>query len=407
MITLAYFSKKMKIKYLYVFSFLFAVLIFNSKIVYSQWELLSVPNGAGGSTVSLGSHLISDYGPYDMVSGDTGITWKVIDNYNQEIRVLYTYRSYVYRAGGGISRSSDSGYTWKNIGNDSLYIVIFSLNSIDSIILIGCIGGVIRITPEGKILPGGYDDSSGMPFISFALMGKTIFAGSRDSGVYRSTDYGFSWKNMLSGTMAKHDDQWRVVTLGTNIFTLPTQVEFGFLSRDSGNTWEKISVPPPQGYSDIGYQSIFASGSKIFVSWEGYGGGVMMSQDTAKTWVQVGNSLNASGPVFIYGDYLFEAGAEFGRLPLSYIGLESVTNSSLHSFKFYPLSNPITNSADFQFSPLQEPEALELFDLLGRQLLRREVSAGAASLHVDMQQYPAGVYLARLGNTSQSFVKVR
>jgi len=47
----------------------------------------------------------------------------------------------------------------------------------------------------------------------------------------------------------------------------------------------------------------------------------------------------------------------------------------------------------------------ELFDALGRSLLRRELPAGQTSLHVDMQAFPVGIYFARLGGESVKVIK--
>ncbi len=69
------------------------------------------------------------------------------------------------------------------------------------------------------------------------------------------------------------------------------------------------------------------------------------------------------------------------------------------------LVNPVISFADFQFSPFNSSQEFHLFDLLGRELLRREVAAGERSLHLDMHEYPAGIYFARLGDETVRVVK--
>ncbi len=82
----------------------------------------------------------------------------------------------------------------------------------------------------------------------------------------------------------------------------------------------------------------------------------------------------------------------------------AVKNITTYS-ELHLLVNPVISFADFQFSPFNSSQEFHLFDLLGRELLRREVAAGERSLHLDMHEYPAGIYFARLGDETVRVVK--
>lgn len=68
-------------------------------------------------------------------------------------------------------------------------------------------------------------------------------------------------------------------------------------------------------------------------------------------------------------------------------------------------NNPTHNSANFWFAELTEQTRFQLFDILGSPIFNEHLPAGKASLHVDMQKYPSGIYLARLGNETVRFIK--
>ena len=117
-----------------------------------------------------------------------------------------------------------------------------------------------------------------------------------------------------------------------------------------------------------------------------------------------------SSPFILGGSYLPMIRVIAGNLSItkSEVGQK---NTNYSGFEMYPnlklLFNPITSSADFQFDALQEPAVFELFDALGRSLLRQQLAVGQQTRRVDMQKYPAGIYFARLGGETVRFVSIK
>jgi len=102
------------------------------------------------------------------------------------------------------------------------------------------------------------------------------------------------------------------------------------------------------------------------------------SPDLGATWNDLGVSF-AVRDLVISGDnlvmILFYPYNSYFYLPIGNL-LASVSPASNSNVLFSLLSNPITTSADFRFDALKEPTVFELFDLLGRSLLRQQVLAG-------------------------------
>ena len=115
-------------------------------------------------------------------------------------------------------------------------------------------------------------------------------------------------------------------------------------------------------------------------------------------------SCVVNGKIYVLGGYIPHQ--ELNTVEVYDPNGSDVRTTTAANDRFSILSNPITSSADFQFDALKEPTVFELFDALGRSVLRRELPAGQASLHIDMQKYPSGIYFARLGGKVIRFAKM-
>jgi hypothetical protein len=358
---------------------------------------------------------------------------------NNEADCLLVRDSIVHADAGLVS--SDSGATWIGVPGDTTLLIVGTLravktNSDGSMIFIATDSGIYRFTyADNKwtnVLRYNYEFSVGFfagylfasdsgaiirssdfgdhwqrfkPIIplnfgmqSFFSYNSDIFIGTEYNGMYRSSDTGKSWVKV--DTKSYGNQFISFDTIGRDIYSL--SYNWGVIvSHDSGKNW---IVTDTSGLSRD-FSSFITRGSYFFGGITGTFGGVFLSPDSGKTWNQIGYMERVLCLATI-GDYII-AGTRFGiyRAALSDLGIDAVISAPRNISKLSLLSNPITTSADFQFDALKEASVFEVFDLLGRSLLRQEVSAGQESLHLDMQQYPPGIYFARLGTETLRFIK--
>lgn len=194
------------------------------------------------------------------------------------------------------------------------------------------------------------------PKISFPLIVKTSDGGNNWSIIVDSSSDKVQYLNSLCFL-----DDKRGVALGRGSHALMT--------TDGGNTWYEDTINVPTDYSDIS-QVIKLSSNKVMAIFE---------------------DGNTAGNVYI-GEWNADEVSE-KQIPC------------IHQI-FSILSNPVASSASFQFGALKSQTPFELFDALGRLLLRKELVAGQSSLHLDIQQFPAGIYFARLEGEMLRFVKL-
>ena len=130
----------------------------------------------------------------------------------------------------------------------------------------------------------------------FDTIGTILFAGSADSGVYRSIDGGLSWKPANNGLI--DDTVGALAVIGTNLiagtfhYAETRDPEGIFLSTDSGASWTQES----KGLIDPDYPndtnaSVFAlalSSDTIFASvYEDGSAYLFRSTDSGHTWVDI------------------------------------------------------------------------------------------------------------------------
>jgi len=355
-------------------------------------------------------------------STDNGLTWDFIDSI--KFRGGYDYvllsKGKYFFIGGlvtpwmavppntGFFRSSDYGKSWTEVDSPQIYI-IYSLVNLGSTLLMNCsysqdsvrvIGRDIALRSIDEGLTWSPTDSEGGTWnwgglSSFALLGNVIIGGTIGP-LFRSYD-GIIWNKIQAPIF----DSLLLYNLIANNGYLFAGTNMGILrSNDTGLHWDKM-------YSSIdssGVSTMIAHGSVLYVIDKKKG--LIRSTDTGETWDGINTGITGNiQTIYVVSNYLF-VGTTTGiwRRPFSELE-DAVAAQPQVTQKFSLLTNPTTSSADFQFSALQEPAVFELFDALGRSFLRRELPAGQASLHVDMQSYPAGIYFAQLGGESCKVIK--
>ncbi len=112
---------------------------------------------------------------------------------------------------------------------------------------------------------------------ALAVKGSTLFAGVEDLGVFQTIDNGMTW---TSAGMANKS----VLTLavkGSHLFA-GTSTEGVFLSADDGKNWSAVNA----GLASTSVLALAMNGSNLFAGT--YGGGVFLSTNDGSSWTAIG-----------------------------------------------------------------------------------------------------------------------
>lgn len=131
-------------------------------------------------------------------------------------------------------------------------------------------------------------DSDGTGGINLyaGTMGVAPISNYPQGGIFRSTDYGTSWKLVgLKDTVITAIDY-----IGSNIYAA-TNYGVVYVSKDNGSNWDVILNIPY-------YISAFASrGNELYIGTNG--GGVLRSTNGGKQWVYLNTGLSDSAKIVV------------------------------------------------------------------------------------------------------------
>ena len=276
-----------------------------------KWRSIGPYRGGRSATVTGTTNSKSTY--YFGATGggvwkttNSGVTWNNIsDGYfggsigavrvsESDPNIIYvgtgekTVRGNVSPGYGGFWKSDDAGETWKkmNLNIDQVQV------------------GRIAIHPKNPNI------------VYVAIMGD-LFKNSKERGIYKSTDGGESWKQVLysnerSGAVDISIDKNnpRIIFASTwNIRRTPYSLESGgdgsglWKSTDGGDTWINISDNEglPSGLWGISGVSVSPVNSKkIFALIENKDGGLFRSDDGGESWKKVNDDRNLRQRAWYY-----------------------------------------------------------------------------------------------------------
>ena len=179
--------------------------------------------------------------------------------------------------GDGVYKSTDAGKTWKKMGLDlTQHIARIVIHPKDP--------NIVYVAAQG------------------ALYGKT-----KDRGIYKSTDGGVTWKNVLyvddkTGCTDLSMDMNNPLILYASMWEhgrLPWKVISGgpgsglYKSTDGGEHWEKMQGGLPKEMGKMSISVCRSNSEKIYAliesDFEKEAGGMYVSNNSGKSWEQVSN----------------------------------------------------------------------------------------------------------------------
>jgi len=234
--------------------------------------------------------------------------------------------------GGGVFKTTDDGITWKNI-SDGFFktgsVGAIAVSESDSNIVVVGMGehaargvmtsmgnGVYKSMDAGKTWSHlGLDKTRHIsdvvihptnPNIIYVTAQGAQYAPSKERGIYKTTDGGKTWKNILSvnnttGASSLSMDMTNPRILYASMWQhqrYPWVMESGgensglFKSIDAGTTWIKMKLGLPKDFGKSGISVSRANPDRVFAVIEAAGkkGGVYRSDNAGKTWKQVNSN---------------------------------------------------------------------------------------------------------------------
>ncbi|MBY0491637.1 MAG: glycosyl hydrolase [Gemmatimonadaceae bacterium] len=227
--------------------------------------------------------------------------------------------------GGGLWRTDDAGLNWKNISDgqftSSTIGAIAVAPSDENVIYVGTGehavrgqsstygDGMYKSTDQGRTWKKiGLELSKQIsavrvhptnPEVVYVAVQGDRWKGTADRGIYRSTDGGTTWTQVLKGVNATSgaSDLSMDATNPRILYAamwdhqrMPWMVRSGgagsgiWKSTDGGDTWTRLSEGLPKLMGKIGVAVSPANPERVFAIVEAEAGGLYRSDDAGKTW---------------------------------------------------------------------------------------------------------------------------
>ena len=436
---------------------------YNSQL--SKWEIYSSKLAANKITSlafdSKGKNFVGEFSVGIFTSEDNGINWDVPDLEVGEKMIYelaeYQDNLYVGTGDGMIFHYSSTNNKWKPVlmpvPNPQSFVMGLTVTNAGTVLTARSGTGFSRSTDKGLTWSELYASSKILPEV-FYIDSDTIYAGVRGSnpkGVFKSVDDGLTWQKE-TGEIETKDVFSLTKNLSGDLFAGSGSQGLMKKSAQSG-LWTKTSLPENLFIHGL----VVNSKNELFVGVANAEGGVYKSTDMGETFTRLDFNekilamtivkdpeSEKYNDIFIGTDndcYFYNSKNEiFEHIPNGYTGKYSRAilyhsqikkvfaggmTGGLHSlnlsntfvediFSNFYLSifpNPAVDYIEISVSNKElqlfaEGEIVQIFDVLGIEVLSVETRHAVSLQHIDVSHLPAGVYFIRFGNKVEKFVKM-
>ncbi len=215
---------------------------------------------------------------------DVGATGKIVSHGNAVF--LYGFQG-SYK----LYRSTDNGTTWSDISSSAVaqFSDIFSFNGTLYACYLGTVYTSTTLGQSWTTLATVTVTGNGA-LIGFAADGATLFAFSNRQSIFRSSNNGASWTELLvsspSNTVvvdfAARGTRYAAIVTGT--------AQGAYISDNAGATWT-LRNPPTVA------SGIYASNTILYGMT--FGGGMFTMQDGSSTWTSANSGMPSNGSLVI------------------------------------------------------------------------------------------------------------
>ncbi len=244
------------------------------------------------------------------------------------------------------------------------------------------------------------------PNVIYATVGSTI---------YRSTDGGYTFTNVTSGTPSRTITSINIHPDSSNV-AIVTFSGFGagkiYKTTNKGASWFNVSGDLPDSPTNDGM--FYYPGYATSIMLVAMDIGVFMSSNYGTNWIELAQGL--PNTVAIHLDYNQISGklriGTHGRGVYELSGSLSILSNKSNIASDYTLSqnypNPFNPSTKIQFSiPKSEFVTLKVYDIMGREiksLVNKKLYAGSYEINFTADNLASGVYLYKIvaGNYTES-----
>jgi hypothetical protein len=241
------------------------------------WQLAGLSGGTVYAFIESENIILAGTNKGIYRSANNGISWEPSGLEGITVSAFEKVDNYLFVGVNSVShhvyRSSDKGFTWSPADNGLPAYAVMDFASIGPELFVGMNNGagnpVYRSSDYGQTWVPAYNGVSFTQINELESCGSYLFAGSPFAGLFRSSDLGATWQNIVPNQFIQD-----IEVLGNIVF----YCTYGgvYRSADFGNTWTH-----PENHQDI---AMAVNGTDVYTGNFGSGPAMFRSSDGGLTW---------------------------------------------------------------------------------------------------------------------------